>query len=137
MGRQAALLRPHTRARTREDGLAAQLAASGLSTSSVRNALAPVRALLATALKEGLIRSNPAAGLRIAQRIDTHAAEERAKALTEEQLRELLAEIPDDWRLFFEILTHTGLGVAQLSRLTYSASATLMVLLAYVPGGEV
>ena len=39
----------------------------GLSPGSIRNLLAPVRALLATAFEEGLIRSNPAAGLRIAQ----------------------------------------------------------------------
>ena len=44
-------------------------AAKGLAPGSVRNTLAPVRALLATAFEEGLIRSNPAAGLRLAQRV--------------------------------------------------------------------
>ena len=40
------------------------LADRGLSRSSVRRSLAPVKALLATAHEDGLIRFNPAAGLR-------------------------------------------------------------------------
>jgi hypothetical protein len=44
------------------------LAARGLARNTVRLHLAPVKALLATALEEGLIRTNPAAGLRIANR---------------------------------------------------------------------
>src|SRR5689334_19992615 len=42
----------------------AELAGRGLEPSSVRKMLAPVRALLATAVEEGPIRSNPAAGVR-------------------------------------------------------------------------
>jgi integrase len=99
--------------------LAAQLAESGLSAGSVRNTLAPVRALLATAFEEGLIRSNPASGLRIAQRVDVGETEERTKALTEEQLRALLGEIPNEWRLFFEFLTRTGLRIGEAIALTW------------------
>ena len=39
-----------------------------LAPNSVRNVIARLRALLATAVEEGLIRSNPAAGLRLATR---------------------------------------------------------------------
>jgi integrase len=97
---------------------AATLGERGLAPGSVRNLVAPVRALLATAFEEGLIRSNPAAGLRIVQRIDE--AEAQPKALTEEELRGLLGEIPDDWRLFFELLAQTGLRIGEAVALTWA-----------------
>ena len=62
-----------------------KLAERGLSAGSIRNALAPVRALLATAYEDGLIRNNPAAGLRISQRINTNP-NPHPKALTEPEL---------------------------------------------------
>jgi integrase len=61
-----------------------------VSPASVRNALAPLRALFATAFEEGVIRSNPAAGVRIAHHVDQEHEDEHAKALTEEELRALL-----------------------------------------------
>lgn len=42
--------------------LAARVARRGVSANSVRLALAPVRACLADAFEDGLIRSNPASG---------------------------------------------------------------------------
>ena len=69
--------------------------------------------MLATAHEEGLIRSNPAAGLRIAQRIQPEADAEQAKALTPAELRCLLAELPPAWRLFVEFLAHTGLRISE------------------------
>ena len=98
---------------------AAEIAGGGLAPSSVRKNLAPVRALLATAFEDGLIRSNPAAGLRIAQRFDTEA-DSQAKALTEHELRTLLAEIPRESRLFFECLAHTGLRIGEAVALTWA-----------------
>jgi integrase len=99
---------------------AAELAARGLAPGSVRNLLAPVRALLATAHEDGLIRGNPAAGLRIVQRVDESADEIQAKALTDEQLRAVLAEVPDEWRLFFEFLGHSGLRIGEAVALTWA-----------------
>jgi integrase len=98
---------------------AAALAARGLAPASVRNALAPVRALLATAFEDGLIRGNPAAALRVAQRV-TEEDEVRAKALTEHQLRTLLDEIPVEHRLFFELLAQTGLRIGEAVALTWA-----------------
>jgi len=92
---------------------AAHIAARGLAPNTVRLALAPVQALLATAHEEGLIRSNPAAGLRIAQRIQHDADAEQAKALTAAELRRLLAELPPPWRLFVEFIAHTGLRISE------------------------
>src|SRR5438874_482475 len=90
-----------------------KLAESGLSPASVRNAIAPVRALFATAVEEGLIRSNPAAGLRIAQRVVEAEEGARVKALSEEELRRLLDELPEDWQLFFTLVAHTGVRISE------------------------
>ena len=98
---------------------AAGLAARGLAPGSVRNLLAPVRALLADAHEDGLIRGNPAAGIRITRRAENENGEPGAKALTEDELRALLAEVPDDWRLFFELLAHTGLRIGEAVALTW------------------
>ena len=99
---------------------AAELAARGLAPASVRNLIAPVRALLATAHEDGLIRANPAAGLRIIQRVEHQDGESRAKALTEDELRALLDEVPGEWRLFFEFLAHTGLRIGEAVALTWA-----------------
>lgn len=72
-----------------------------------------MRALLATALEEGLIRSNPAAGLRIAGAHSGEPDEQRAKALTEGELARLLEATPERWRLLLEFLAHTGLRISE------------------------
>jgi integrase len=95
------------------------LAARGLARNTVRLHLAPVKALLATALEEGLIRTNPAAGLRIANRQHEYD-EEKVKALTEDELRQLLRALPAGWRLFFEFLAHTGLRIGEAIALRWS-----------------
>ncbi len=48
---------------------AQRVASRGVSGNTVRLAIAPVRALLATAVEDGLIRSNPAARLRLAHTV--------------------------------------------------------------------
>ena len=100
--------------------LAAELAEKGLKPGSVRNLLAPVRALLATVFKEGLIRSNPAAGLRITHRVEGDEGEWQRKALSEDDLRAFLGEVPDEWRLFFPFLSHTGLRIGKAVSLSWT-----------------
>jgi integrase len=78
------------------------------------------RALLATAFEDGLIRGNPAAGLRNVQRVQAESDEPRAKALTEDEVRALLDEVPDEWRLLFELLAHTGLRIGEAIALTWA-----------------
>jgi integrase len=113
---------------------AAEVAKRGVAPGTVRLAIAPVRALLATAFEEGVIRSNPAAALRIAQRVEESSEPERAKALTEKELKALLAAVRcrpcqtleeqnqppcvdcatcADWRLLLEFLAHTGLRISE------------------------
>lgn len=99
-------------------GYAESLAAGGLARNTVRLHLAPVKALLATALDDELIRTNPATGLRLMN--GTTGQEEQVKALTEDELRRVLDEIPAGWHLFFELLAHTGLRIGEAIALRWS-----------------
>jgi integrase len=85
----------------------------GVSAGTVRLALAPVKALLAEAFEEGLIRSNPAAGVRIARPEHTESSEEEARPLAPEKLERLLEELPAEWRLFYVFLAETGLRIGE------------------------
>jgi integrase len=101
---------------------AAEVARRGVSAGTVRLALAPVKALLATAFEEGLIRSNPAAGLRIVSRpeADEESGSRREiRALSEEELRRLLAEVPAGWQLLVQFLAATGLRISEALALTW------------------
>jgi len=94
-------------ARTLED--------EGLRPATVRRRLAPVKAMLATAVEDGLLRANPTAGVRIGSPVtDDHQAEEQVKALTVEQLARLVAEVPEGWRrLLVTTLAQTGLRISE------------------------
>jgi integrase len=114
---------------------AATVEARGVSAGTVRLALAPVKALLADALEEDLIRSNPAAGVRITAEAPSSSAafdddeedEEHVKSLSEEELGAFLATLAADplekgwssWRPFFEFLAHTGLRIGEAVALTW------------------
>jgi integrase len=83
----------------------------GLAPASVRKNFAPLRALFATALEDGAIRSNPAVGVRITGRSDEEREEVRPLGHTE--LAAFIAATPPPWRLFFEFLTHSGLRISE------------------------
>lgn len=94
---------------------AAHVAARGVKPDTVRLALVPVKAMLATAAEDELIRSNPSAGLRnLLPTDETENEQEKVKALTEDELTAILAELPEKIgrsrpRLFHEFLVQTGL----------------------------
>jgi integrase len=94
---------------------AAEVAKRGVKPNTVRLNLAPVKALLATAVEEGLIRSNPSAGLRLATNGNgtVEDVEQKAKALTEDELRALLAAVPDESRLLLTLLAQAGLRISE------------------------
>jgi integrase len=106
----------------------AKMAERGISKNTVRLGVAPVRALLATAVEEGLLRSNPAIGLRLfvepASTSGELHPEEAIKALTEEELTRFLGVLEADdrwrvWRLFFEFLAQSGLRVGEAIELRW------------------
>jgi integrase len=96
---------------------AAKVAARGVARNTVRLAVAPVKAMLATAHEEGVIRSNPAAGLRLGRTV-AQAPVKTVRALTEGEVVQVLAEVPERHRLLFETLAQTGLRISELLALT-------------------
>ena len=90
----------------------------GLAPSSVVKTVAPLRAMFATAVEDGAIRSNPTSVVRVSRRREESeeaSGEERAKAMTRAQLAALLEELPGQWRMFFELLAKTGLRIPKRS----------------------
>ncbi len=96
---------------------AAEVAARGVARNTVRLAVAPVKCLLADAFEEGLIRSNPTAGLRLGKTV-AKSPVKTMRGLTEEQVLAVLAEVPAEDRLFFELLAQTGMRPSEALALT-------------------
>jgi integrase len=77
-------------------------------------------ALFTTALEDGIVRTNPVAGIRLPP--GPPVATEDApivKAMTCSELSELLGALPPRWHLFFEFLAHTGLRISEAVGLTW------------------
>jgi integrase len=82
-----------------------------LSDRTVANAAMPLRAALATAQREGLIRHNPARGLSLPPR--GQPAGEEIKVFSPEQLATVLALAPERHRMLLELLATTGLRISE------------------------
>lgn len=91
----------------------------GCTTSQIRKLRVALSAMFATAVDDGLLRSNPCQGVRIPAGRSEEPVDDRAKALTREELGLLLAAIPEGWRLFFEFLAVTGLRISEAIGLTW------------------
>ncbi len=100
--------------------LVKQLEERGLAPASVVKNMVPLRAMFATALDDGLIRQNPCSELRINRRRGEADEQQEAKAMTRVELQRLLAEIPEQWRLLFELLAKTGLRISEALGLDWS-----------------
>jgi integrase len=105
--------RPSDIERTDVKRLIAELEKRELSPASVLENLAPLRAMSATALDDGLIAANPCAGIRVNRRREESGEHVEAKAMTREQLGRLLEATPDRWLLLFELLAKTGLRISE------------------------
>jgi integrase len=93
-------------------------AARTLSPGTIRNALAPLRALLATAVEEGLIRANPMAGMRLAGR-RTEPGDRRV--LTDAELAALLdGAKPGAPQLLLRLLAESGLRIGEAVALQWT-----------------
>jgi integrase len=99
----------------------ASMQARGVSPNTVRLAVSPVRVLLATAVEDGLIRSNPCAVIRLATgRADLEGDESGgARALTPAEYARLLEKLPEERRLLVRVLAETGLRIGELLALTW------------------
>ncbi|MBA2764312.1 MAG: site-specific integrase, partial [Thermoleophilaceae bacterium] len=95
----------------------AKLSDKGLEPPSIRAALAPVKALLSTAVEDGALRVNPATGVRIGTA--RKKPPRQVRALTRVELYRLLEAVPKEWRLLFELLAHTGLRFSEAAGLEW------------------
>jgi integrase len=97
---------------------AVAIADRGVSANTVRLYLAPLRALFATAVEDGLIRYNPAAGVRnvYGERREV----EHENALTDAQLLAVLDAVPEPQRLLIRFLAETGLRISEAVALRWS-----------------
>jgi integrase len=85
-----------------------------LSDATVRNIMAPLRTCLTTAVREGLIRSNPARDVDLPHRPTVEDMEDdEAKAMSRDELAEMLALVPAQWHLFFWFLAATGVRISE------------------------
>jgi integrase len=99
-----------------------------LADATVRRVLSPLRACLATAVAEGLIRHNPCAGVALPARDERRAIAagqdtddlEQTKALTTDELAGFLAVCPPRWAVFFRVLAATGLRWSEAVALRWS-----------------
>ena len=99
---------PDVRAYVRE------LEGEGMAPSSVRKRLAPLKAMFATAVEDGALQRDPTRAVRVSgRRADGEVEEGKARALTREELGRFLAAVPEEWRLFFELLAHGGLRISE------------------------
>jgi integrase len=99
-----------------------------LGKSWIRQHIAVLRALLGDAMEEGVIRFNPAAGVRVTVPEGDGTARPRSaekRAMTIDELRRVVAEIPPRWKLLFEFMAHTGLRIGEVSELRWGRDVVL------------
>lgn len=92
------------------------LAGEGLSAATVRRYYAPVRALLATAVEDGLILTNPAREVRVIVR---GVRRQRPQVFTPTEYRALLAEVPEHWRPLVRFIARTGTRISEALAATW------------------
>ena len=99
-----------------------------LGKSWIRQHIAVLRALLGDAMEEGVIRFNPAAGVRVSVPEGDGTARPRSaekRAMTIDELRRVVAEVPPRWKLLFEFMAHTGLRIGEVSELRWGRDVIL------------
>lgn len=84
-----------------------------LGDATIANIVIPLRAALATAKREGVIRHNPAQGLSLPHRDQVTDPQQGIKVFSREQLAAVLAIAPTRHRLLLELLATTGLRISE------------------------
>ena len=91
-----------------------------LADATVRRILSPLRACMASAVAEGVIRTNPTIGVALPARDEQRAIdagededEQAVKALSTDELAAFMLVCPKRWQTFFRVLAATGLRVSE------------------------
>ncbi len=92
-----------------------------LAASTVRGHVAALKVLLATAVEDGLLRHNPAVGVRISSPGATGREQdaEKRRALDSDELGRFLRACPAEWEPFFRLLAMTGLRISEAIELRW------------------
>jgi integrase len=90
----------------------------GASVAAVRRAKAALSALYSTAREDGKVASNPVVGTRYVPS-ERNAGPRKYRPLTLAELGRFLDALPQDWRLFFLTLAHTGMRISEQTGLTW------------------
>jgi len=103
-------------------GLFLAMRKAGCSTSELKKTRAAGSAMFATAVEDGgVVQSNAFRDVRLppGPTDEDPDTDDQAKALSREELALILAAIPDEWRLFFELLVHTGCRIGEAVALNW------------------
>ncbi|HET6999336.1 MAG TPA: tyrosine-type recombinase/integrase [Solirubrobacterales bacterium] len=118
-----------------------------LADATVRRILSPLRACMASAVAEGVVRSNPTIGIALPARDEQRAIDEgtdddekNVKALSTSEFAAFMLVCPVRWQTFFRLLAATGLRVSEAFALRWrdleldGSRAHVRVRRAYVRG---
>ncbi len=99
----------------------AQLERRGSSPTTIRKAKAALAVMLACAVEDGDLASNPAAGVRYvpSDRAKRQHPKRQRRKLTAADVKAILAAMPEQWRAFFMLLVQTGVRIGELLGLTW------------------
>lgn len=84
-----------------------------VSRSTVRLALAPVRAMFAQAVEDGVLKVNPCAGIRLPSAPVVEHEDEDVKALTAAEARALVGQVPAEHVDLVVLMVETGLRISE------------------------
>lgn len=109
------------------NALISRLQRRGLTPASIAKYIAPLRAMFGDAVENGDVVANPALGLKINAKVrkpgtsrDVEPEPERVKEMNRAELAAILAAIPEQHRLVFELLAHTGCRISEALGLDWS-----------------
>ena len=93
----------------------------GCSPTTIRKAKAALGVLLASAVEDGDLPSNPAVGVRYvpSARARDHHARQPRRQLTAADVTAVLGCLDDRWQTFFVVLVQTGVRIGELLGLTW------------------
>jgi integrase len=99
----------------------AELEERGCSPTTIRKAKAALSVMLASAVEDGDLGSNPAAGVRYVPSPRARRAHPRQvhRKLTAADVTAILGAMEDHWRAFFMLLVQSGVRISELLGLTW------------------